>query len=151
MSAPLHVYLGSDHAGYDLKTWLQERLKSEFPSAKINDVGTHSTASCDYPEFARAVGTEVAKGGSFGILVCGSGIGMAIAANKVKGIRAAQVWNSTSARLCRQHNDANVICLGARLLGQEVAWDALRTFLKTEFEAGRHQKRVDLIHQMETP
>jgi ribose 5-phosphate isomerase B len=144
------VFLGSDHAGFTLKTKLMEFLLSEFASWEIEDLGCESEASVDYPDYGKKVGKSVVQTpGSKGILVCGSGIGVCISANKIRGIRAASSWDATSARLSRQHNDANIVCIGARLTGLEVALEITRTFLKTPFEGGRHQKRIDLITRLE--
>ena len=138
----MRVVVGSDHAGYRLKEYLKDRLTAWGHS--VEDVGTHSADSCDYPLFGLAVGRRVvALGeGGRGLAVCGSGIGISIAANKVPGVRAALVQEPTAARLSRQHNDANVICFGERLIGQAVAEEALRVWLKTPFEGGRHSRRV---------
>ena len=137
---------GSDHAGFHLKMTLMGEL-----DAPCLDVGTGSAeVSCDYPDFAYAVGHLVASGkAQHGLLVCGSGIGMAISANKVPGVRAATAWDVTSARLSREHNDANVICFGERLVGSEVAKDALRAFSQASFAAGRHTPRVAKIMAIE--
>ena len=117
---------------------------------KINtfkiDEGTYSKESCDYPEFARKVANLVAeKKADKGILICGSGIGMSIAANKVKGIRAALCSETTSARLSREHNNSNILCLGQRLIGETMAFEIVETWLNTEFAGGRHQHRIDII------
>jgi ribose 5-phosphate isomerase B len=143
------LYLGSDHAGLALKNAILARVRIDYPQIAIEDCGTHDEASCDYPEFARRVADNVVKHGERGILVCGSGTGMAISANKVDGVRANVAWDMTSARLSREHNDSNILCLGARLLGQEVALDVVSIWIKTAFLGGRHQKRVDLIHAIE--
>lgn len=137
---------GSDHAGYHLKMDLLKELGPE-----VLDVGTGSAeVSCDYPDFAEAVAWLVASGkAQHGLLVCGSGIGMAIAANKVPGVRAATAWDATSARLCREHNDANVICFGERLVASEVAKDALAAYREAAFAGGRHRRRVDKIAAIE--
>lgn len=144
------VFLGSDHAGFTLKIALIESLKKELPNFEYLDFGCHDSQSVDYPDFAAKVAKEVGSGNGLGILVCGSGIGMCISANKVKGVRAASVWDATSARLCKEHNDANIICLGARLTGAEVALEAARTFLKTKFLAGRHANRVAKMQSLES-
>lgn len=140
--------VGSDHAGYhakeQLKRWLAEA------GHEVEDVGTHGTASVDYPDYAGQVGRLVASGQvDFGLLVCGSGIGMSIAANKVKGVRAAVCTEPFSARLSRQHNDANVLCMGARVSGPGLMADTLQAFLEASFEAGRHQNRVEKIGRLE--
>lgn len=139
------VVVGSDHAGYKLKEYLKDRLAAWGHA--VEDVGTHSTDSCDYPEFGGAVGRRVvALGeGARGVAVCGSGVGISIAANKVAGVRAALVSEPTAAQLSRRHNDANVICFGERLIGQAVAEEALRVWLMTPFEGGRHARRVALL------
>jgi ribose 5-phosphate isomerase B len=151
MSEKRRVFLGADHAGVLLKDLLLESLRKEFPEREFVDLGTHGTASVDYPEFGRKVAEAVVgEPRAQGILVCGSGIGISIAANKVKSARAALAWDVTSARLSRQHNDANIVSFGARLIGAEVALDAARAFLSTPFEGGRHQRRVDLISLIES-
>lgn len=138
----MKVVVGSDHAGYELKQYLKDRLSAW--GHEVEDVGTHSTESCDYPAFGAAVGRRVVALGAQarGVAVCGSGIGISIAANKVPGVRAALVSEPTAARLSRQHNDANVICFGERLVGRAVAEEALRVWLETPFAGGRHAARV---------
>jgi ribose 5-phosphate isomerase B len=137
----LTIAIGGDHAGLPLKSVLQQAL-AEAGHALV-DFGTNSTESVDYPDFAHAVSAAVEAGkASFGVLVCGTGIGVQIAANRHAGIRAAVLHNTTEARLTRAHNDANVACFGARMCGPEVALDALRVFLATEFEGGRHARRL---------
>jgi ribose 5-phosphate isomerase B len=143
------IYLGSDHAGYSFKMALWEKLKSHFPEKKWEDMGCYSENSCDYPEFAEKVALQVVKNSGLGILVCGSGIGVAIAANKVPGIRAATVWDKISASLSKEHNNTNIICFGARLVSLETAVESASQWLKTEFAGGRHQKRVELITALE--
>ncbi len=145
------LYLGSDHAGVALKALLVAKIAIEFPDCSVQDCGPDSEASTDYPTHAKTVALKVASDpGALGILICGSGIGMSIAANKFDGIRAALVWDATSARLCRQHNDANILCLGARLTGPEVVFDIVRQFLTCSFDTtGRHTKRLDLIREIE--
>ncbi|HJQ59708.1 MAG TPA: ribose 5-phosphate isomerase B [Vineibacter sp.] len=135
------IAMACDHAGFDLK----ELLKRELQAAghEIVDLGTSSPQSVDYPDFGMALARAIRDGrAARGVLVCGTGIGIAIAANREPAVRAAVVHDSTSARLARQHNDANVIALGARLIGAEVAKDCLRIFLETPFEGGRHVARV---------
>lgn len=140
--------MGSDHAGLELKQLLSEHLVSL--GHEVVDLGAYSGEATDYPDFGAAVGREVASGGSdFGVCVCGTGIGIAIAANKVRGVRAAVVHDVSSARLGREHNDANVICFGARITGTEVAKDALEVFLRSEFKAGRHLLRIEKIAALE--
>lgn len=142
------VALGADHAGVvlkdDLKRWLEAR------GVSVEDVGTHSTDSVDYPDYAAKVAAAVASGAADkGLLVCGSGIGMAIAANKFRGIRAAAVVDEASARLSRSHNDANVLAIGARLTASDEAKELVRIFLDTPYDGGRHQQRVDKISALE--
>ena len=141
LGAPLRVAMGADHGGYLMKDDLAAHLRSR--GAEVLDLGTNSGDRVDYPEFGAAVGRAVAAGeADLGVCICGSGIGISIAANKVAGIRAAVVHDETSARLSRQHNDANVLCLGERLLGPAVAVAALDAWLDAEFEGGRHEARV---------
>ena len=149
MRAGLRIALGADHAGVDLKDTLA-RLFDERGIA-YKDFGTNGTESVDYPDFAADVAHAVA-GGEFdrGLLVCGSGIGMAIAANKVPGIRAAVAIEAESARLCRSHNDANVLALGARLIPPDRAGEIVAAFLDTPFEGGRHQRRIDKLTQLDS-
>jgi ribose 5-phosphate isomerase B len=135
------IAIASDHAGFELK----ELLKAELRAAghAFVDLGTASTASVDYPDFGSALARAIRDGAAGrGVLVCGTGIGIAMAANREPAVRAAVVHDTTSARLARQHNDANVMALGARLVGTEVAKDCLRVFLETPFEGGRHVPRV---------
>lgn len=137
-------YLGADHAGYRLKDELAEHLRQLGDD--VIDVGTNGPASVDYPDFGEEVARRVAQAqDGFGLIVCGSGIGVSIVANKVPGVRAARVTDTYSARLSREHNDANVLCLGERVTGPGVAEDIVRTFRETPFAAGRHQRRVDKI------
>ncbi|MBI1861790.1 MAG: ribose 5-phosphate isomerase B [Deltaproteobacteria bacterium] len=143
----MKIYIGSDHAGFALKKSVIAVLTAEGVS--LDDCGCHSEESCDYPTFAESVGRKVVAEKTLGILVCGSGLGVAIAANKVRGVRAASVTDATAARLSREHNDANIISFGSRLIGAEVALDVCRAFVKAKFQGGRHQKRVDLISAME--
>jgi ribose 5-phosphate isomerase B len=145
----MKVALGADHAGVALKDTLKHTL--DTLGVDHHDFGTSSSDSVDYPDFAQAVAEGVASGRfDRGILVCGTGIGMAMAANKVPGIRAAAVGDEESARLCREHNDANVLTLGARLTSPDRAQIIVGTFLGTSFEGGRHSRRVDKIHELES-
>lgn len=137
----MRIAVGSDHAGFHLKESLAQHLRAS--GHEVIDCGTHSEDRVDYPDFGAAVGRAVAGGeADGGLCVCGSGIGIAMAANKIAGVRAATVHDVTSARLTKQHNDANVICLGERLIGPEVARDALDAWLAADFEGGRHERRV---------
>ena len=141
-------YAGSDHAGFALKSQLVGVLRGL--GDEVVDLGTHGEASVDYPDFAAKVGRAVAgEGGTHGLLVCGTGIGMAMAANKIPGVRAAVVTDEFTARMTRAHNDANVIAVGARVVGPGVAEQALRVFRDTAFEGGRHAKRVAKIESPE--
>jgi len=143
------IAVGADHAGYLLKDRLAERAREL--GHEVTDLGTSGPESVDYPDFAAAVGKAVASGDAeLGVLVCGSGIGVAIAANKVHGVRAGTAHDVTSARFARLHNAANVLCLGARFTGEQVALDALDAFLSTPFEGGRHERRVAKITDLES-
>jgi ribose 5-phosphate isomerase B len=135
------IAIASDHAGYDLKVQLKPEL--EKLGFEVLDLGTDGPASVDYPDFALKM-AEALKAGTVqrGVLVCGSGIGISMAANRHKHVRAALCHDHLTARLSRQHNNANVLCLGGRTTGPDVAKDCLRVFLETEFEGGRHQNRV---------
>ena len=140
--------MGSDHAGFELK----EKIKRYLAQAgwTVEDAGTHSTASVDYPDYAQKVGEDVARmKADLGILVCGSGIGMAMAANKIPGIRAAHANNITEAQLSREHNNANVLALGARFLDESQACQIVSKWLATPFAGGRHQQRVEKIAKIE--
>lgn len=137
------IHIGSDHAGYELKTNLIEYLKSK--SFEVVDHGTHSADSVDYPDFAHPTASAVESEKVLGVLICGSANGVAMSANKHQGIRAAICWNEEIASLARQHNDANIICIPARFVSEELAKKMLDTFLNTEFEGGRHEKRVNKI------
>lgn len=143
------IFIGADSAGYELK----ERIKNYLGEAgyEVVDCGCNSTASCHYPEFASAVckGVLSDTDGSFGILVCGTGIGMSMCANKFNGIRAAVCGDTFSARMTRLHNNANVLCLGARVIGEMLAYDIVDQFLTHDFEGGRHALRVDMMTDIE--
>ena len=138
------ICIGSDHAGYDLKEKIKDFLiNKDIP---VIDLGPFTDVSVDYPDFAKKVAKRVLlKKSDAGILVCGSGTGMAITANKFKGIRAAQCYSKISTILSRQHNNANIICLGSRVLKNKEAFDFVNFFLFTKFVAGRHKKRVNKI------
>lgn len=145
---PMKIALGADHAGYELKNRIKQHLSDG--GYEIQDEGTNSSESVDYPDFAMKVAEDVAEGrAALGVLVCGTGIGMAISANKVPGIRAANCDTGLEAQLSREHNDANVLTLGARLLDPHTALALVDTWLKTPFAGGRHQRRVDKIHAIE--
>jgi len=148
---PVTIAIGSDHAGYTLKEALKEGLATD--GYEIQDFGAFSLESVDYPDIAREVAEAVAAGQfQRGIVVCGTGIGVTITANKVPGIRAAACSEPYSARMARAHNDANVIGLGARVVGPGLAMEIAKAFLNTDFEAGsRHERRVDKIRAMDRP
>lgn len=144
----MRIAVGSDHAGFALKSLIVEQL--DTAGHDVADLGTYDAAPADYPDYGAAVGRAVAGGeAELGVGVCGTGIGIAIAANKIGGVRAAVVHDVSSAQLARAHNDANVVCFGARLVGPVVAADALRAFLSAGFEGGRHQRRIDKIDLLE--
>lgn len=145
---PKKIALGSDHAGYEAKESARRAL--EELGVEVSDKGTFGAESVDYPDFGAAVGRAVASGEvERGVLICGSGIGIAIAANKIAGVRAAVCWNEETARLARQHNDANVLCVGARFVEPGLAARMIRAFVETEFEGGRHQQRVDKLMMLD--
>ncbi len=145
----MRIALGSDHAGFDLKAHLVDRLSGQGHT--ILDLGTDSTESVDYPEFCAAVGRAVAGGeADWGIVLGGSGQGEQLAANKVRGVRAALCNCLYTARMARAHNDANVLSMGARVVGLGVAEEIVDVFATTEFEGGRHQRRVDQVMALES-
>jgi ribose 5-phosphate isomerase B len=140
----MKIAIGSDHAGFAYKQALIDFLKEN--QHVVTDFGTNSEESCDYPDYAHPVATEVEeKNQDFGVLICGSGNGVAMTANKHAGIRAALAWNREIAELARHHNDANIICIPARYVSLELAKEMLFAFLKDDFDGGRHQRRVDKI------
>jgi len=138
------IAIASDHAGFNLKGTLKVDLESA--GYNVLDLGTNGPESVDYPDFGYAMAEAIRDGrAERGVLVCGTGIGISIAANRYPEVRAANVHDALSARFCREHNDANVICFGERLIGSEVARDCLRVFLETRFEGGRHIQRVEKL------
>ena len=140
----MKIFISSDHAGYNLKNQIFDKLKKK--NYKITNLGPFSEKSVDYPIFAKKLATKVSKNKtSFGILVCGSGTGMAIAANKVKNIRAAVCYNMKNTKLSRLHNNANIITVGSRLTSKNLALKLVSIFLKTKFEGGRHLRRIKKI------
>ena len=144
----MKIAIGADHAGFSLKEKLRSQLAGE--GHEVVDYGTNAEVSCDYPDFAQPVAREVAAGHSDrGILVCSTGIGMAIAANKVDGVRAAPAVNEDEVHLTREHNDANVLTIGAKYLDEEQAMRMVHIFLETAFAGGRHARRVAKIAQLE--
>ncbi|WP_456391970.1 ribose 5-phosphate isomerase B [Persephonella sp.] len=144
----MKVAVGSDHAGFEYKEIVKKHLEQK--GYQVIDKGTYSTESVDYPVYGEAVARAVASGeADRGIVICGTGIGISIAANKVKGVRAALCTNEYMARMARKHNDANVLAFGARVLGIDVALGIVDEFFSTEFEGGRHERRVNLIKKIE--
>jgi ribose 5-phosphate isomerase B len=143
------IIIGSDHGGLNLKTALISYLNRR--GVKITDAGTNSDASVDYPDFGQKVAETVAEGGAeSGILICGTGIGMSISANKVPGIRAALVTDTFMARMAKEHNNANVLVLGGRVIDEQKACDLVGAWLDSTFEGGRHQARLDKITTLES-
>ncbi|WP_102401449.1 ribose 5-phosphate isomerase B [Haloimpatiens massiliensis] len=144
----MRIAIGSDHGGFNLKSDVINHLKDK--GIEVKDFGTDSTESCDYPEFAEKVATEVvAKNFDLGILICGTGIGIGIAANKIPGVRAALCSDTFSAHACREHNNANILTMGERVVGKGLALDIVDTFISTDFQGGRHERRVDKISDLE--
>jgi ribose 5-phosphate isomerase B len=134
----LSIFIASDHAGFELK----ERIKKNLPQFNWTDLGPAGTDRVDYPDFADRVASRVARDGGQGVLICGSGQGMAMRANRYKGVRAALVWNEESTKLSREHNDANVLCLGSRLLDPKLCEHLVELFLALPFAGDRHRDRV---------
>jgi RpiB/LacA/LacB family sugar-phosphate isomerase len=144
----MKIFTGSDHAGFDLRVRIVGHLRAL--GFEVEDLGTPSAESTDYPDWAAAVGRAVRdQAGSVGVLVCGSGLGVCMAANKINGVRAADVWSIEAARLSRAHNNANVLCVGARLVPEAAAFSIVDAWLDTEFEGGRHARRVEKIAALE--
>ena len=139
------IDIACDHAGYDLKELLKISLQAK--EYDVRDWGTYSEDSVDYPDFAHRLSEAVLENKKLGVLICGSGNGVCMSANKHQGIRAALCWNKEIAEMARLHNDANVLCIPARFISKEEAAEILSTFLSTEFEGGRHARRVDKINQ----
>ena len=139
----MKITIGCDHAGVEYKSKIVEFLEKE--GYQVLDIGTHGKESVDYPDYAHKVAEEVLAGANFGILICGSGNGVSMAANKHKGIRAALCWNEEITKLARQHNDANIISIPARFMSLESSTQIIKTFLTEPFDGGRHQRRVEKI------
>ncbi len=145
----MQLAIATDHAGYDFKQEMAAFLRAE--GHEVLDLGAHDRQPSDYPDFARALGERVASGGAaFGVLICGSGIGMSIAANKVPGVRAALCHDLYTARMGRAHNDAHVMVLPSRLLALTISKEMVQLFLATPFEGGRHQRRVDKLTALDS-
>jgi ribose 5-phosphate isomerase B len=143
----MKIIVGCDHGGFELKEKILSFLKSG--GHEVEDIGTHSSDSVDYPPYAVKVAEAIVRGSvDRGILICGSGIGMCITANRTAGIRAVQASEPYSARMSRRHNDSNVLCLGGRFIGQDMALEIIDTWLKEGFEGGRHQRRVEMIDSL---
>ena len=144
----MKIAMGADHGGFSLKETIKQHLEEQ--GHEVLDLGTYDTASCHYPVYAEKVARAVAAGqAERGILVCGTGIGMSIAANKIPGIRAAAVSDCFTAQATREHNDANILCLGARVIGEGLAMELVHAFLENEFEGGKHARRVAMIAELE--
>ncbi len=138
------ILIGSDHAGFSLKNFLKEVMEQD--GLQVVDVGCAADISCDYPDYARLLCERIQSGeAARGVLICGTGLGMSMAANRFRGIRAALCTSEYQARMSRAHNDANVLIIGGRVTGVEMALSILRTWLETSFEGGRHQRRIDRI------
>ena len=136
----IKIYIGSDHAGYPLKNSIIEKFQDKY---EFLDIGTYSEESCDYPDFGKKVALKVnSDKGALGIVICGSGIGISIAANRIKGIRCALCTSPEMAELSRLHNDSNVLAMGARIISKEYAFEIFKKWITTEFEGGRHNRRV---------
>ena len=144
----MKVAIGSDHAGFEYKEMIKKYLEEK--GFEVIDKGTYSSERTDYPIYAERVAKAVANGEvDRGILICGTGIGMSITANKIKGVRAALCQNDFMARMARKHNNSNILCLGQRVVGTDHALSIVDTFFSTEFEGGRHKNRIDLISKIE--
>ena len=144
----MKIGIGNDHSALELKAEIVEFLKEK--GHEVVDYGTYTAESCDYPAYGEAVGRAVASGEvEQGILICGTGLGISLAANKVKGIRAALCTNEFCAEMTRRHNNANVLCMGGKVVDRETGLKLVKIFLETEFEGGRHQRRIDQIAQIE--
>lgn len=140
------IAIGSDHGGFNLKQQVMKHLEER--GLEYKDYGTYDTNSCHYPVYAKAVGKAITSGEcERGILICGTGIGISIAANKIRGIRASLCSDTYSARLTRNHNDSNVLCMGERVLGTGLALDIVDAWLDAEYEGGRHQTRIDMLEE----
>ena len=144
----MKIVLANDHSAVDMKKEILAHLEEK--GYQVIDIGTNSPESCDYPVFGERAGKMVASGeADLGILICGTGVGISLAANKIRGIRAVVCSEASTARLSRQHNDTNILAFGARIIGTETAKDIVKAWLEAEFEGGRHQKRVDMLMKLE--
>ena len=148
-SLKMKIAIGNDHAATELKFIIMDYVKSL--GHEVVNFGTDGNESCNYPEFGEKVGRAVVGGeADCGILICGTGVGISIAANKVNGVRAAVCSDCATARLVKEHNNANIIAFGARIVGSVLAKDIVKAYLDAEFQGGRHQTRIDMIHEIET-
>ena len=144
----MKIAIGNDHAATELKWTIKEYVESL--GHEVVNFGTDDNSSCDYPMYGKAVGEAVVNGeADCGILICGTGVGISIAANKVKGVRAAVCSDVTTAHLVKEHNNANIIAFGARIVGSELAKDIVKSYLEAKFQGDRHQRRIDMIHDIE--
>lgn len=142
----MRLCIGSDHGGFEFKTNIILFLNQQYPKYVLKDMGTYTKESCDYPDFADAVVQDIlSKKSDLGILICGTGIGMSIRANRYQGIRAALVHDLFTAENAKKHNNANILCLGERVLPQDLAFSLISTWLNTPFEGGRHEKRIEKL------
>ena len=149
LAGKMKIAIGNDHAATELKFIIMDYVKSL--GHEVVNFGTDGNESCNYPEFGEKVGRAVVNGeADCGILICGTGVGISIAANKVNGVRAAVCSDCATARLVKEHNNANIIAFGARIVGSELAKDIVKAYLDAEFQGGRHQTRIDMIHEIET-
>ena len=137
------ILIASDHGGFNLKNLIIKHLEEK--NIDVQDLGCYNTDSCDYPLYAKKVAEGIEQESCRGILVCGTGIGMSIAANRYKNVRASHCTDTYTAKMTRKHNDSNILCLGERITGSGLAMDIVDVWLNTEFEGGRHQKRIDMI------
>lgn len=146
----MKLAIGSDHAGYELKAEVIDFLQQQYPHIQVEDCGTYSTDSVDYPDLAVKVAEAVASGAAQrGILICGTGIGISIAANKVPGIRAANCHDQYTAQMCREHNDANILAFGSRVISSDTAKQLVQTFLETPYAGEKHARRLAKIADIE--
>jgi len=143
----MRIIIGSDHAGFALKKQIKQWLESE--GHEVEDVGTDSEESVDYPDFAEKAAKKVACEEACGVLICGTGMGMCISANKIKGVRAATIHNEFTGRMAKEHNNANIVCVGSRVIDFDTAVSAVSAWLSSGFEGGRHERRVNKIMKLE--
>lgn len=142
----MHIAIGSDHAGYELKKEIKSHL--QFEGHRVKDLGTYTTESCDYPVYGKAVARSVIeKESDLGIIICGTGVGISISANKVKGIRAVVCSEPYTAKMSKMHNDTNILALGSRVVGVEMAKMIVDIWLESHFEEGRHTKRIEMLEE----